>query len=275
MHSHRYPSRLESVPRDSSEVGGWWAPDAQRGIQETKHNETPPSRKPRDPSASRELPHSWRWSPRALAWNRDALSRGFSNIGVPFDAVYLWCGSTDVRAAGLSRERSRSVPSTSARLSPRFTSICGWRTSVLSLVAIGSHNVARARHGVVSGALSYRGSRFHDARRSRCLNESDTNSTPVLQRATYWLAPVVAAVSDDTARHLDEHVLKRRKRAARTFILPNPIDAQSVDARRSRQIEGDRFRFCSLGRLARQKGHDLCRFERLQSQRPAWVIGNA
>ena len=44
----------------------------------------------------------------------------------------------------------------------------------------------------------------------------------------------------------------------RTLVLPNPVDADRVrELARPLPSPGECFRFCSVGRLATQKGHDL------------------
>lgn len=79
---------------------------------------------------------------------------------------------------------------------------------------------------------------------------------PRLERLTYRWAPAVAAVSEDTGRHVLERVVPGVARPL--FVLPNPVDGEEVremaDPPAPRAHET--FRMIAVGRLVRSKGFD-------------------
>jgi len=184
-----------------------------------------------------------------------ALERGFDELGVRFDAVYIK-GGVRARARGSTREiglgNVRAALSTP--LLARYLRRVRPRIALVNSGQMGPSAVLAgriARHPVVPWEPAFL-DREHDLaslpRRMRAM--------AVAQQVLYRRAPAIAAPSADLARWVVDH---RRLPEHRVHVLPNPVDAEAVraDAGSGGDEAGSPFRLCAVGRLVEQKGYDV------------------
>jgi glycosyltransferase involved in cell wall biosynthesis len=188
-----------------------------------------------------------------------ALAKGFDEIGVPFDAVFL-VGEPSARAIGpSSREVHLGVRHVRGSVG-RLHQYLRRTTPAISLVtptfwaplAILAGRLARCT--VVPWEQGFSAFDMEDVSSLRY------RVAPGLQRLSYPFASAIFANSTDTASHLERYVLKSHRFSEQIFLLPNPVDPNHILAL-SREANGEPplqadFVICAVGRLARQKGYD-------------------
>jgi len=182
------------------------------------------------------------------------LMKGFDEIGVPFDVVYIE-GPPGEKTYGSSREihlgtefARRSVRAFARYLEdarPAFTLVSPEFLAPYALLA-----GRMAKQPVIPWEASFLTFGLEDLPfRKRAL--------PTLQRITYPWAPIVTAVSSDLLEHIKEH-LGVRGRKVRYEVLPNPVDVDEVVGRAG-DVAGvtPETSFCAIGRLTVHKGFDV------------------
>lgn len=218
-------------------------------------------------------------SPGAAANNKSrALSAAFAELDIAYDAVYLedpagveHTGST--RRVRLGSVRARSSIAPLARY---------LREARPALTIASPHYVAP--FAVVAGAVARSPVvPWEVTLLSRDLGKDSDwptsfRSIPLLQKLTYRLAPWVAVDSWDVGAELVRDGKVRDRERVR--FLPDPVDVSKVRELAHPPVErGGRFRFCAVGRLARQKAYDLMidGFAHADGRLPDWelvILGN-
>jgi glycosyltransferase involved in cell wall biosynthesis len=188
--------------------------------------------------------------PRISRW----LGRGFERLGEPFDSVHVerprsieYQGSTRVVRLGTARLRwagptigfyLRSARPKLALATPIEVAVVALTVARLTGANVTPWEQTMARVHVGDHARRF-------------------GTLPFFERLTYGNARMIAATSEDVATDLLEH-LDGRITSAKVEVLPNPIDGDEI--RCLAAPPADRrpgFRLCAIGRLTRQKGHDL------------------
>ena len=187
---------------------------------------------------------------RAAEW----LKSGFERLNVPCDVVFL-DGPTGV---GLERS-TREVKLGSSRARWSFLRLYRYLDEAEPVLTL-SQPAGIALLALVAGRLARRAVVPWEASVPQ-LDVRDLprrlRAYPLLQSFAYPSAPAVAAVSEDVRQALLAS-LKGRVAAERISVIPYPVHAEDV-RRRARPVasRGERLRFCSVGRLVWQKGHDV------------------
>jgi glycosyltransferase involved in cell wall biosynthesis len=183
------------------------------------------------------------------------LGRGFDEIGVPFDVVSVG-GPPGVDVGGAIAHVRLGAGRTYRWLSPLTAYLRRARprlalASPAYVVPFALLAGRRARTTVVpweASMLDFELRLESVAPRMKLV--------PFLERFTYRWAPVAAAVSEETGRHVLHRIVRDPKKPL--FVLPNPVDGEEV--RRLAGAEPSRdgvFRLCAVGRLVRSKGFDV------------------
>ena len=177
------------------------------------------------------------------------LGRGFDELDVRFDAVYLdgpkgTSGKT-TRAVHLGERRSRaSVPSLTRYLRQARPAFALVTPGQLSPFAILAGQLARVP--VVpweATILDF----------DRMNGTWAAHALYYIQRLGYPGAPMIAAVSQDVGTHF----VARSFRKKPFDVVPNLVDAEEVRALAGTvESHPEIFRFCALGRLTESKGYD-------------------
>jgi glycosyltransferase involved in cell wall biosynthesis len=176
------------------------------------------------------------------------LGRGFEELGVPFDVVYLegpeGVSGNGVRTVRLGKRRSRSsiLPITRylREARPSYALVTPGH---LSPFAIAAGRLAKVP------VIPWEATILHFDLPTRGWT---ARALYYVQRLGYPGAPMVAAVSKD----VETHFLERSFRQKPFYVLPNPVDPQELRALAGEGHRDEVFRFCALGKLRPQKGYD-------------------
>jgi glycosyltransferase involved in cell wall biosynthesis len=182
------------------------------------------------------------------------LARGFDEIGVPFDVVFV-----DRPLPG-RKTSSREIILGSAR--SRYSIRRLWRVLSqtrprLVLAAPGHVSPVVAIAARVAGVPSvpWIGS---FVRPDVALERGPIRALPALERATYRFGSGVACVSRDVCQYARDEFPQLGN--DRVFLLPNPVDAEEVQRlskARDAIVPTAPFTMCAVGALVWQKGFDL------------------
>lgn len=205
-----------------------------------------------------------------------ALARGFEELGVRYDAVFLE-GPRGVRERGLTRE-VRLGSGRASRSVPAITSYLRWASPALTLVGPSFITPFAIAAGLLTGRSVVPWEPAFLRREVPYLRRRD-RLIPLAQRLTYPRAARLAVVSRDVGSELIA-AFGGRIPEEKLFVLPNPVDGE--EARRLASPVASRngkLRLCTIGRLAPEKGYDvlLAALRRADSQLGDWeliVIGD-
>jgi glycosyltransferase involved in cell wall biosynthesis len=182
---------------------------------------------------------------RLVRW----LSRGFEELDVRFDVVYLegpeGVVGNGVRTVRLGDRRARSSTLVLARYLRSARPAYALSTpGHVSPFAIAAGRLARVP------VIPWEETILHF---DLDTGGWATHALYYVQRLGYPGAPIVAAASEDVGTHFLERSLRRKP----YYVLPNLVDPEELTALAGERHRNESFRFCAVGRLTRQKGYDI------------------